>query len=122
VTVCRPSTSWTEGTITFATQPSPSCDLAVSSMTATPSKYATIDVTDLVQDWVDSVVPNNGVVLTSSNSIVFIAKEGGSLSHDARSTSLSRILAPLARAGLRVLVDRVAHRVLPALRVRAQRP
>jgi hypothetical protein len=82
VTVCEIAASWSESTITFNNGPLCGATLGTIGVSGS-ARYVTIDITSAVQGWVDTPATNFGVSLTSSASIAFIAKESGSLSHDA---------------------------------------
>ena len=79
---------WIEGTITNATAPT----LAGTAETGSPvivnavGKYVTVDLTDLVRDWLDGTLINNGVDLVrhAALSAEIDSKEAQNTSHDAQ--------------------------------------
>jgi hypothetical protein len=64
--------SWSENALTFNNQPLPLGSSATGSLPTTISsaslnQFVLIDVTSLVQGWVDGAVPNNGIALASTS-------------------------------------------------------
>lgn len=87
VVVRRVTGAWDEQSVTDATFPT----LGVMETTATlgngsDGKWVTFDVTQLVRDWLDNVLPNNGVALLSSGGadVDFDSKENQATSHEPR--------------------------------------
>ena len=78
---------WTEGAITAATAPPPGRD-EVAGVPVTPrdrNTFVLVDLTDLVRDWLDRVLENNGVVLqpnASGIAVAFDSKENTGTSHE----------------------------------------
>ena len=78
---------WTEEGITKASTP----PLGTVEATAVPvtsvSSFVTVDLTDLVKDWIDGVVPNDGIALAPSTdaiSVQFDSKENTTSSHEPK--------------------------------------
>jgi Collagen triple helix repeat (20 copies) len=78
---------WTEGAITAATAPPPGRD----EVTGVPvtlrdrNTFVLVDLTDLVRDWLDRVLENNGVVLqpnAAGIAVAFDSKENTGTSHE----------------------------------------
>ena len=89
--VLRPVTGpvWEEATITYRN--APELGAAVATVPVTSSRkdgFVAIDVTGLVMDWLDGVLPNHGLALTARSpdalSMSFDSKENGATSHVAR--------------------------------------
>ena len=76
------TSTWNESTVSYAT--TPSLGSTVASFTpATPQQFITIDVTSLVQSWLNGTT-NYGIALTTSGGdIVFDSKENDETSHAA---------------------------------------
>lgn len=80
---------WSEGAITAVTAPPPGRD----EITGVPvtlrdrNSFVLVDLTELVQDWLDRVLENNGVVLlpnAAGISVAFDSKENTATSHEPR--------------------------------------
>lgn len=78
---------WAEATLNFTT----GSGLIGSSVAVSPSitskgDFVAIDLTDLVQDWIDGIVANNGVALQPAGglNIVINSKENTGAAHEAR--------------------------------------
>jgi len=84
--VYRVAGTWDEGTITNNTAPALGALLTSFSVDATnQDRWVTIDVTSLVKDWLDNVLPNNGLALIAAPSgvnVTFNSKENGTTSHE----------------------------------------
>jgi hypothetical protein len=79
--------AWAEGNITDASAPALSTPIAVVAINATDNgKWITIDVTQVVKDWLDGLLPNNGlaIVPTDPVNIKLDSKENGVTSHEPR--------------------------------------
>src|SRR5205807_8465757 len=83
-----PSTvPWTEGTITDnnSALTAPPYLLEATSAPVAQYQFINIDVTNLVKDWLNGIIPNNGIALIPDGSRInaqFDSKEGGSTSHE----------------------------------------
>ena len=80
---------WNEATITSNAAPSTG-GVEVIGVTLTAQdvdSFVTIDLTPLVRDWLDGVVPNNGLALVANavnTNVRFDSKENGQTSHEPR--------------------------------------
>ena len=85
ITVQRVSGTWSELSVTDATFPATgSVESMVTVGTGSQGKWVTADVTQLVKDWLDGVMPNDGLALISSGGadVTLDSKENGSTSHE----------------------------------------
>ncbi len=84
VSVAPVTSAWTEAAVTFGTAPTQGSTVA-SFTPAQAGQYITVDVTALVQGWVNGTTPNNGIALTSTaGSILLDSKENDQTAHPAR--------------------------------------
>jgi hypothetical protein len=88
VDVALVTSPWSEGSVTFNTQPTVGAPFASNIGVSTTLSYVTFDITSQVQAWVTGAVTNYGVAITAavaapSTSIVLDAKENTSTSHPA---------------------------------------
>jgi len=80
---------WTEHAITAATAPPPGRD-EIAGIPVTlqdKSSFVIVDLTELVHDWLDRVLENNGIVLlpnAAGISVAFDSKENTATSHEPR--------------------------------------
>src|SRR5437763_8366226 len=83
-----PSTvPWTEGTITDnnSAVTAPPYLLEATSAPVAQYQFINIDITNLVKDWLNGIIPHNGIALIPDGSRInaqFDSKEGGSTSHE----------------------------------------
>jgi len=86
--VVRVTSAWNESSITFNTSPTlGSTEVAsVGAAAADVKNFIAIDVTNLVKDWLDGVLANNGIALVSNGSVnsQLDTKESGTTSHEAK--------------------------------------
>ncbi len=83
VSLAAATSPWTEGTVTFATQPSAGAPLATFTPLAA-GQYITVDVTALIQAWITTPASNNGLVLASSAANLLLdSKENDQTAHPA---------------------------------------
>lgn len=80
---------WNESTLTSNTAPSlGSLDISGVTITAQDvDSFVTVDLTPLVKDWINGIVPNNGLAIVANavnTNIRFDSKENGQTSHEAR--------------------------------------
>lgn len=89
VDVYELTSPWTEGALNFTNAPTPglsatgSKPIAISS--ANVNQFVLIDITTLVQDWVDGTVANHGIALkltSSTGALSFDSKESPLTSHE----------------------------------------
>lgn len=84
--VYRVAGAWDEGSITNNTAPALGSLLTSLSFDATnEDRWVTVDIKSLVKDWLDNVVPNNGVALVAAPgglNVTFNSKENGTTSHE----------------------------------------
>jgi len=78
---------WTEGAITGANAPPPGRDeiIGVPVTVRDRNTFVLVDLTDLVRDWLDRVLENNGVVLLPNAAgigVAFDSKENTGTSHE----------------------------------------
>lgn len=80
---------WNEATVTSITAPSLG-NMEVAGVTLTAQdvdSFVTIDLTPLVKDWLDGILPNNGLALVANavnTNVRFDSKENGQTSHEPR--------------------------------------
>jgi hypothetical protein len=82
------STPWSESTVTFNTRPGAFPALAVNVPVSATGQYVTVDITNLVKNWVAGVQPNYGVQVTAAlaspaTSVILDSKESITTSHPA---------------------------------------
>jgi hypothetical protein len=79
------SSSWTESTVTFNTAPAPGGVVGSASL-STSAQFVQVDITSLVQSWLNGTVANNGLYLSSPDGGVFVfdSKEATTTSHQAQ--------------------------------------
>lgn len=83
VTLQTVGSSWGEYSITFATLPTLGAALQTAQVTQTGT-YITIDVTGIVQGWINSPASNNGLALSAAMAAVqFDSKENDLTAHPA---------------------------------------
>ena len=86
--VFRVTGAWEETTVTGATAPpTGNMESAITVDDTQVSKWVTLDVTQLVKDWLDGVLPNEGIVLVANGgvgNVLFNSKENQTTSHEAR--------------------------------------
>ena len=97
--VCRVTRSWSEATLTGnSTQPETDCSYGYTGTVSTWSRsrntknnYVTVDITNIVKDWVAGTHRNHGIALMPASEVSFsiVSKEGGSTetevpNHDAQ--------------------------------------
>jgi hypothetical protein len=85
----RVTSSWNEATITFNNAPTLAGAADVSGVPVTSADvFVTLDITALVRNWVDGILPNNGVALLpsagSAITVFFDSKEATGTSHPAQ--------------------------------------
>jgi Collagen triple helix repeat (20 copies) len=88
VDISQVTSAWTEGGVNFNNRPTYLPPFATGVPTANPRQYVTVDVTQLVQDWVTGVAQNYGVQISAaaaapSTVIVIDSKENQTTSHPA---------------------------------------
>jgi hypothetical protein len=79
------TSAWTESGVTFNTAPTQGA-VAGSAVLTTGSQLITVDITSLVQSWLNGTVANNGIYLSSPDGGVFVVdtKEATTTSHMAQ--------------------------------------
>jgi len=88
VDVSQVTSGWTETGVTFGTRPTFLPPFETGIATSAARQYITVDVTQLVKDWVTGVAPNNGVQISAavaapSTVILLDSKETQTTSHPA---------------------------------------
>ena len=84
VSVSPITSPWLESAVTFATIPTTGAG-ATTFNVATANQFITVDITALVQSWINSPANNFGLALTTSTaSALFDAKENDETAHQAR--------------------------------------
>ncbi len=85
--VYRVSTAWGEKTITYSTAPALGTVDAAGVMAAAGAQFVSVDLTQLVKDWLNGTEVNNGIALVpspgSAISAAFDSKENTATSHQA---------------------------------------
>ncbi len=83
--VYQVTSSWKEGSVTYATRPSLASAAATSTGTSAAHNYIDFDVTKVVQSWITTPADNYGVELRSAGSvnITLDSKENTNTSHPA---------------------------------------
>jgi hypothetical protein len=82
VNIAPVSSAWSESSVTFAAMPTPGSTVA-SFTPAVAQQFIVVDVTSLVQSWLNGTA-NNGIALTTtSGDVVFDSKENDETSHVA---------------------------------------
>ena len=83
------NTPWTEGTLNFTNAPTPGLSATGSTVTsisgANSNQFVLVDLTSLVQNWVNRTIANNGVALkltSSTGGFSFDSKESPLTSHE----------------------------------------
>ncbi|HXM36420.1 MAG TPA: DNRLRE domain-containing protein [Pyrinomonadaceae bacterium] len=87
IDVQRVLSAWTEQSATDATFPTiGAAEGVIAINSGGDGKWVTLDVTQLVKDWLDGVLPNNGVSLVASGGAgaTFDSKENRGTSHEPR--------------------------------------
>ena len=83
VAIAPVTSAWTEGSVTYATQPT----VGAAVQTFTPGAsgvFVTLDITSLVQGWISNPASNNGIALTSAaGAYLFDSKENDQTGHSA---------------------------------------
>src|SRR2546421_625707 len=85
ISIYRVTSSWTEDSVTDATSPTFGvAESAVAITSANAGKWVTIDITQLVKDWLDHVLPNNGIALVAADGadVLIDSKENSVTSHE----------------------------------------
>jgi hypothetical protein len=88
VDIAQVTSAWTESGVTFNTAPTFLAPFALAVPAGTARQYVTVDVTQLVQDWVSGVAQNNGVRIAAAAAapttvVVLDSKENQTTSHPA---------------------------------------
>jgi hypothetical protein len=81
------TTAWAEETLTNASAPSLGAPIGTVTINATnDGKWITIDITQVVKDWLDGVLTNNGLAIVPMDqvSVTLDSKENGTTSHEPR--------------------------------------
>lgn len=88
LSVYRVTGAWAEESVTGATAPAlGSLETTVSVNASQAGKWLTVDLTQLVKDWLNNALPNNGVAVVAGPGgavLTFDSKENGATSHEAR--------------------------------------
>ena len=86
--VFRVNGTWDEATITGGTAPPLSIlESSISVDALQANKWVTLDVTQLVKDWLDGVLPNEGIALIANGgvgNVLFNSKENQTTSHETQ--------------------------------------
>ena len=88
VDISQVTSAWSESGVTFTTRPTYLAPFLINVPTAVNRQYITVDVTQLVKDWVTGVSPNYGVQVSAaagapSTAVVLDSKENATTSHPA---------------------------------------
>jgi hypothetical protein len=86
--VFRVNGTWDEATITGGTAPPLSIlESSISVDALQTNKWVTLEVTQLVKDWLDGVLPNEGIALIANGgvgNVLFNSKENQTTSHETQ--------------------------------------
>lgn len=85
INVVRVTGAWAEGTITNANAPALGANAATAVPVTGTNSFVTVDVTALVRDWLNGVLPNNGLALVGNaagTSVRLDSKENTLTSHE----------------------------------------
>ncbi len=85
ITIAEAVGSWNESTVNGTNNPATGNAIESSIPVTAGNVYITVDVTQAVQDWLNSTTPNNGLVIMGSSGLValFDSKESTTTSHPA---------------------------------------
>jgi hypothetical protein len=102
--VVRVTGAWDEDSITFNSAPALGAVEVSAISVATSNMFVVVDITQLVKDWLNNVLLNNGVALSPNavgTNVDFDSKENGATSHQPRlEIVLGDITSVTAGAGL----------------------
>jgi hypothetical protein len=99
-------TPWTEGALNFTNAPTPglsatgSKPISISSVNG--NQFVLVDITTLVQDWINGTVPNNGIALkltSATGGFSFDSKESPLTSHEPALEIIGAQPGPAGPAG-----------------------
>ena len=86
--VFRVTGVWDEATVTGNTAPPiGTLESAISVDATHTNQWVTLDVTQLVKDWLDGILPNEGIALVANGgvgNVLFNSKENQTTSHESR--------------------------------------
>lgn len=110
IDVFRVNGNWDEATITGGTAPSlGTLESSISVDVLQTNKWLTLDVTQLVKDWLDGVLPNEGIALVANGgvgNVLLNSKENQTTSHE---TQLDIVLNHAATADRATDADHALH-------------
>lgn len=78
--------AWNERTVTWATAPA-LIQVEAAGLVPVQDQFVAVDLTELVKNWVDGTITNNGIAIvpnTSSINVLFDSKENTETSHQPR--------------------------------------
>ncbi len=85
--VFRVTGAWNEATVTGNTAPPlGALESAISVNATQTNQWVTLDVTQLIKDWLDGVLPNEGIALVANGgvgNVIFNSKENQTTSHES---------------------------------------
>jgi hypothetical protein len=87
VSIAPSGSSWTENTITYNNSASiaPPHLSEAANVPVVQNQFVIIEVTNLIQDWLNGTILNNGLALVPDGSLIYAeldSKEGGATSHE----------------------------------------
>jgi len=104
VDVSQVTSAWTETGVTYGTRPTFLSAFATGVPMAAAKQWVTVDVTQLVQDWVTGVAPNFGIQISAAagaplTSLALDSKENLNTSHPAFLEVVVQSVGPAGPAG-----------------------
>ena len=103
VDISQVTSAWTEA-VTYSTRPTYLAPFLLAVPTTANRQYITVDVTQLVKDWVTGVAPNFGVQISAaaaapSTAIILDSKETATTSHPAFLDVVLQSVGPVGPTG-----------------------
>jgi hypothetical protein len=98
------TSAWSESTVTYNSAPTTSAPFVINVPVTAPNTFVTIDITQLMQQWVTGVSPNNGVAISAavaqpSTTVNLDSKEATLTSHPAFADITLAEVGPMGPAG-----------------------
>ncbi len=105
VDVSQVTSAWTETAVTYSSQPTFQSPFATNVPTSGGRQWVTVDVTQLVKDWVSGTAANFGVKISaaasaSNTSLVLDSKENTTTSHPIFLNVITQSVGPAGATGL----------------------
>jgi Collagen triple helix repeat (20 copies) len=104
VDIAQVTSAWTEASVNNNSRPTYLSPFLLGVPTTTPRQYVTVDVTQLVKDWVTGVATNYGVQISaaasaSTTAVVLDSKENQTTSHPAFLDVVIQSVGPAGATG-----------------------